>query len=560
MDKEFETLEDSFLSPIIKMARREKDMVFSRNLIHQLLLRRIKIDEKGLWFSFGEQPMRFSLREFHLATGLPCVVNGEEEEIKILGTKKKKKDPWMNKNQTVKALLDLLVKDSKKLTADQRLRLGATIFVEGILIANNPVTSIPVENLFRARYFQEYCKYPWRKLAYDALCVEVKKVTTKVLKREQYGIPGFIYAIQLWALSSVDQLDTFFGDEDGETQFPLCLHWVRTKSPTMDEVIKIDSNEKVIVKCILGDTELHSNLIEEVDTQFGSVVDLVQRGYRLKRQDWHNGRVNIAVAEAKVEKKNYGHGIDATDKRRLNSSLSKYQLLKKDSPEEEPVSWEAIVDVPSGFTKWAERWRCGEETNGVTVINRKLHASEGETRSKTIAHDMQSKFDHCSRVFFRSISIMQTQDEEEEQVEADDEVGDGDDDKERKTSKINEEQIQDEKDQQVDDDAEVSDGDKDEATIINKEHTQAEEEQQVEVNTEVEKSVQVQKKKLRKREKAHAQEGEEQQVQADAEVADSDKGSATSKVVEAESQEEEAEEEQVEKPVQVKKEETRKRK
>lgn len=52
--------------------------------------------------------------------------------------KEKKNDPEMKKNQTVKTLLDLLVKKSGKFTADQRLRLGATILVEGILIANNP--------------------------------------------------------------------------------------------------------------------------------------------------------------------------------------------------------------------------------------------------------------------------------------------------------------------------------------------------------------------------------------------------------------------------------------
>ncbi|KAG2304465.1 hypothetical protein Bca52824_033116 [Brassica carinata] len=58
---------------------------------------------------------------------------------------------------------------------------------------------------------------------------------------------------------------------------------------------------KVVVKCILGDPELHSNLVEDVDGQFGRVVDLVKRGYRLKRKDWRNGKINIAVAEAEVK-------------------------------------------------------------------------------------------------------------------------------------------------------------------------------------------------------------------------------------------------------------------
>ncbi|CAN6802152.1 unnamed protein product [Brassica oleracea] len=121
------------------------------------------VGKKGLLFSFGEQLMRFSLREFHLGTGLPCVVDKDEEEV--------------------------------------TLRLGATILVEGILMASNPVTSIPEERLLRARNFKEFCK-------------------------------------------------------DDEIQFPLCLHWKETK---------LFSIEEVDVKCIFGDPELHSDLVEDVD-------------------------------------------------------------------------------------------------------------------------------------------------------------------------------------------------------------------------------------------------------------------------------------------------------
>ncbi|KAL0663384.1 hypothetical protein Bca4012_100221 [Brassica carinata] len=142
------------------------------------------VGKKGLWFSFGEKLMRFFLREFHLATGLPCVVDKDEEE---------------------------------------RLRLGATILVEGILMASNPVTSIPEERLLRARNFKEFCKYPWGNLAFDYLRKEVE---------------SFTYT------------------KKDEIKFPLCLHWIETKSLTIEEVD---------VKCILGDPELHSDLVEDVD-------------------------------------------------------------------------------------------------------------------------------------------------------------------------------------------------------------------------------------------------------------------------------------------------------
>ncbi|CDY68105.1 BnaCnng57620D [Brassica napus] len=226
------------------------------------------VGKKGLWFSFGEQLMRFSLREFHLATGLPCVVDKDEEEVETSATKNKKKDPWMKKNQTLNTLLNLLVKKSTELTADQRLRLGATILVEGILMASNPVTSIPEERLLRARNFKEFCKYPWGNLAFDYLRKEVE---------------SFTYT------------------KNDENQFPLCLHWIETKSLTIEEVD---------VKCILGDPELHSDLVEDVDY-------------------WLNRSVDIAVAEAEVDENNSAPGTDATDQEKIEFLTKKVVSLEE---------------------------------------------------------------------------------------------------------------------------------------------------------------------------------------------------------------------------------------
>ena len=124
--------------------------------------------------------------------------------------------------------------------------MGATILVEGILMASNPVTSIPEERLLRARNFKEFCKYPWGNLAFDYLWEEVESFTyTKLTEKDQYAICGFIYPLQLWALSSVNQLGTFFGIRNDENQFPLCLHWIETKSLTIEEVNRFDKMEKV---------------------------------------------------------------------------------------------------------------------------------------------------------------------------------------------------------------------------------------------------------------------------------------------------------------------------
>lgn len=82
----FERVRSTFLAPITTAALRIKcgakikgsakegmGLGFSAQIIHFLLSRWIKsgrCDE--LWFHIAGQPMRFSLRKFYLATGLPC--------------------------------------------------------------------------------------------------------------------------------------------------------------------------------------------------------------------------------------------------------------------------------------------------------------------------------------------------------------------------------------------------------------------------------------------------------------------------------------------------------
>ncbi|CAN6993289.1 unnamed protein product [Brassica oleracea var. botrytis] len=435
LGKEFKKLEDSFLAPVIKMGRRQKNMAFSRYLIHHLLLRRIDICKKGLWFSFGEQLMRFSLREFHLATGLPCVVDKDEDEAETSATKKKK-DPWMNKNQTLNTLLKLLVEKSTELTTDQRLRLGATILVEGILMASNPVTSIPEERLLRARNFKEFCKYHWGNLAFDYLLKEVKSFTYKKLtENNQYVICGFIYPIQLWALSSVNQLGTFFGITDDEIQFPLCLHWTETKPLTIEEVNRFDQMEKVDVKCILGDPELHSDLVEDVDSE--------------------------------VDENNSVPGIDATDHEKIEF------LTKKVVSLEERIKYlEGLLNIRGETVKETEKSKETEAATKTKVNGQNADYELDETellqdyidaKRKEIAKRNKNgvrpprEVDHQDEDD-TDVEVNEEQPQEvEEQQEEDDTAVDVDvSDKESENPETNEGQTQEEEEQQQEDDTEVN--------------------------------------------------------------------------------------------------------
>ncbi|WZZ35707.1 hypothetical protein YC2023_019108 [Brassica napus] len=284
----------------------------------------------------------------------------------------------------------------------------------------------------------------------------------------------------LWALSSVNQPGTFFGIRNDEIQFPLCLHWIETKSLTIEEVNRFDKMEEVDVKCIFGDPELHNDLVEDVDSEFGRVVDLVKRGYRLKRQDWLNGSVDIAVAEAEVDENNSAPGIDATGQEKIEF-LTKMVV----SLEEKVKYLEGLLNIRGETVKETEK---SKET-------------EADTKTKVYGQNADYEFDETE--FLQNYIDAKRQEiakgkkngvrpprEVDHQDEDDIEVEHGA--KESDTSKVNEPQEENEHHEEDDTEVDVDDSAKgNENSETNKGQTQEEEEQQQEDDTEVNADVDV---------------------------------------------------------------------
>ncbi|CAF2085800.1 unnamed protein product [Brassica napus] len=61
----------SFLGPVMKLS--ERGLKLSAKIVYAILTRSIvSVKENEAWFHFEKQPMRFSIREFHMMTGLKC--------------------------------------------------------------------------------------------------------------------------------------------------------------------------------------------------------------------------------------------------------------------------------------------------------------------------------------------------------------------------------------------------------------------------------------------------------------------------------------------------------
>uniref|UniRef100_A0A0D3A821 Ubiquitin-like protease family profile domain-containing protein n=1 Tax=Brassica oleracea var. oleracea TaxID=109376 RepID=A0A0D3A821_BRAOL len=237
--EEFSLIENSHIGSILKVVKRSR-VQFSEELFHFLMQRRVLTQGEDLWLTFSDQPMRFSLREFHLTTGLHCEEDQTitEPQFKIM----KKPYLWMlgkDDKFTVRTLYEIFKEKARSMPTLERVSLGTTIITEAVIMAENPSSKIPRDRLQRYMNYR-LSKVAWGKTAYSILMRSVKRLSASSWTGDSYEVSTVIGLAEEY-------------------------------------------------KHLVGAT--HSN-----DADFHSIVKLVQQGYKMKRSDWEQGFVDMFVA------------------------------------------------------------------------------------------------------------------------------------------------------------------------------------------------------------------------------------------------------------------------
>lgn len=241
----FERIKRTSFGPIIEFLLQSK-VTFSRNIFNHLLQRRLVTNgsrEDDLWFTFRNQLMRFSLREYCLMTGLPVARVYSSRKTHAVN------DPWMIRGDiNLKDLILFLEKESANMNADQKLRLGVFILAESIVLAYCPTKQLNKSYLMRASSFENYCNLDWGRLGYDAVVNGIKKIDVKsFVPGKQINVEGFVMAVHLWALTSVEDLGNEFGTRADIHRRPIIMQWTDLKSPTANEVNNIAEKQQVLL-------------------------------------------------------------------------------------------------------------------------------------------------------------------------------------------------------------------------------------------------------------------------------------------------------------------------
>ncbi|CAN7027710.1 unnamed protein product [Brassica oleracea var. botrytis] len=193
--------------------------------------------------------MKFSIREFHMVTGLKC--NGEVEGPRG-------EYEWdLLKGRTHK-LSDVLnqLKKTRVDASDERVFLAILLPVESILLPKNNKGTFPLEYVNKAKDMM----YPW-------------------------GLDAYLVLLSNWA-PTVDVSGPIY----------LCEKYTELENPSLERVLQIEAHKKLKVTCILPpiphDPEDDVSMEDEHSDELESVKDISKKGYKFKADDWKNRSVD----------------------------------------------------------------------------------------------------------------------------------------------------------------------------------------------------------------------------------------------------------------------------
>ncbi|EOA34050.1 hypothetical protein CARUB_v10021549mg [Capsella rubella] len=272
---EFERILNSSLGSLFRLRICECPM--SCKLIHALLCRQVLSKKKyELWTVFGGYPLRFSLLEFGVVSGLSCAEFPEDYDPEL--------DPCADSSdasfwdeligpnrKTTLADISKTFEDRETTDPEKKLRLALILIVDGVLIASSQTHKPTFKYVEMLRDVDAFLSFPWGRESFlktistmrpDIKCLSQPstkkprlhtKCTTPLqtfidqLQQKSFRLQGFPLALQLLAYRNIPSLlDKIHGSADRRT----FLDWFSVGIPKnnlpLTDVLSIEHSDKVI--------------------------------------------------------------------------------------------------------------------------------------------------------------------------------------------------------------------------------------------------------------------------------------------------------------------------
>ncbi|CAF2318694.1 BnaA10g08680D [Brassica napus] len=175
-----------------------------------MLSRQLKTKKKHeAWFRFAGKPVRFSLLEFAIVTGLPCGQFPPKSKMKLKETITEQRY-WPSlfgkvDTVTVSSVIKMLYRKTVKDT-EIRIKYACLALLESVLLPTSLKMKISRDHVEAIKDLDAFFAYPWGRVAFDMLMGSIKERDEIALSQNTIAIKGFVLALQLVMVEAVPAL------------------------------------------------------------------------------------------------------------------------------------------------------------------------------------------------------------------------------------------------------------------------------------------------------------------------------------------------------------------
>ncbi|KAH0926488.1 hypothetical protein HID58_018744 [Brassica napus] len=294
-EEELDIIRRSSFGKLIEIADKP---VFSGRFAQYLLSRQLKTKKKHkAWFRFAGKPVRFSMREFAIVTGLPCGKFPQKSKMKLKATIAEqpywpclfRKVEVVTVSSVIKMLYRKTVKDR-----DIHIKYACLAFLESVLLPTILNMKICREHVEAIKDLEAFFAFPWGRVAFDMLMGSIKERDEIALSKNTIAVKRFVLALQLVMVAAVPALTEAVqdscssSDSDSEDiDGPGCDIFTKKRTLNPAHACNVDKRNDVIVDSILVEDPLRpideANLVrsdEEHDSRVDNMSECIRRNYQ----------------------------------------------------------------------------------------------------------------------------------------------------------------------------------------------------------------------------------------------------------------------------------------
>ncbi|KAM6598121.1 hypothetical protein CsatA_008645 [Cannabis sativa] len=238
--------------------------LFPGTLVNQIVLRRVDCQKRHeLWFLINGKPVRFSLQEFAIVSGLYTDGGPTPEEMELVSSKNKLKEKYFKNIMSIKVTdvanaLDSISRESK--TRD-RVKLCFIYLLSAFLIMPSPSSAIDLEWLQLVDNLPIFDNYCWGKLAYEKIIEQITKKDMKNNPSEKdikWNLFSCPWIFLIWICEAMPKLGEMVGQRVPGNHIPRWLGWKindKHKNVTVTRLSEvIENNTEFFVRPTLAPT------------------------------------------------------------------------------------------------------------------------------------------------------------------------------------------------------------------------------------------------------------------------------------------------------------------